>query len=414
MSLSELNFSLFWVITTPIFFVWALGVYLIVKGWGRKERQASVLPVPKKKTPALLPETPIPEKEEFPPEEPIKEQTFQEIEIEPQTPEPQALEPHALEPHAIEPQGPKKEDKTEKEDFYQDFGKTNIIEFPAEYIDENSVKGFDGSGISLVEFAKNCYTQIGFMCVETVLTKKLPDRTYNLSIFDLISDHYAIDEQDYVDFFGENKEKFSKELASLKKNPEFVYENVKILRGSPDGLPQLIAWDDKELFLVSVKPKQRELTQKETKWLKEFIVEKKLVKARIFKITEKKASPALPLAKPKPLLPPEPRLTPPEAKEKVEKIRRKPFGKLEIKFIKENTGKMTNEQIADKLGRSVDSITHKLSRIGLSRESFVWTKAMDKFLKDNCNQLSYQKLAETLGTTMPSVRARCKKLRMKK
>ena len=74
---------------------------------------------------------------------------------------------------------------------------------------------------------------------------------------------------------------------------------------------------------------------------------------------------------------------------------------------------MTNQEMAQELGRSVDSVTHKLSRRGISRETFEWTKAKENFLKNNLQRLSYKRLAERLGTTVPSVVARCKKLGLK-
>lgn len=391
--MSGFNLSLLWVITVPMLFVWALGVYLVVKGWGRGGQVASVEPVPEESPVSI--EQPIPEKkpeEEPHPQEQVEKQAFHEIEV-------------------ASP-APKKEEESGQDDFYRDFGKANIIEFPAEYIDENSVRGLDGTRINFVKFAKTCYTQIGFKCIEMVYVKELADRTYMVSIFDLISDHYAMDEEAYIDFFGENKERLSEEIASLKNNPEFVFENAKKLRGEPENLPQLIAWDDKELFLVSVRPRHAELAQKEINWLKSVIIEKKLIKAKIFKITERKI--AQPTAPAKPLLPPESEL--PAAKEETrhEKITRRPFSEDEIKFIEENRDRMTNEEIADKLGRSLNSITHKLSRMGISRESFVWSKTSENFLKNNFTRFSYHQLARKLGTTTHSVRARCKKLGMKK
>ena len=90
----------------------------------------------------------------------------------------------------------------------------------------------------------------------------------------------------------------------------------------------------------------------------------------------------------------------------------KSITRKEIKFLKETRDRLSNEEIASKLGRTVDSVTHKLSRLGLSRETFEWTATKEKFLKNNFKRLSYRKLAARLGTTVPSVRARCKKLRL--
>ena len=98
----------------------------------------------------------------------------------------------------------------------------------------------------------------------------------------------------------------------------------------------------------------------------------------------------------------------------VEKPTKKRFTQEEIKFLKENKDKLSNEELAKELGRSIDSITHKLSRLGIARESYEWTTIKDKFLKKFITKLSYRQLAEKLGTTVPSVRARCKKLDIRK
>ena len=70
-----------------------------------------------------------------------------------------------------------------------------------------------------------------------------------------------------------------------------------------------------------------------------------------------------------------------EAKPKEEqKPAKKAFTQEEIKFLMENKDKFTNEELAEKLGRSVDSVTHKLSRAGIARQSYEWTDDKDKFL----------------------------------
>ena len=72
------------------------------------------------------------------------------------------------------------------------------------------------------------------------------------------------------------------------------------------------------------------------------------------------------------------------------------------------------EELAEKLERSLDSVTHKLSRLNIGRQSYEWTEEKDYFLSNNISSLAYRELAEKLGTTIPSVRARCKKMDIKK
>ena len=377
--MEELNFSLFWVIAIASFSIWGMGIYLVVKNW-TEEKEA-------------LPFETIPEKEP-------EKQPVQEIKVEPPIQEKEAkleeLEIPIAQEKKIDIHTP---EERSPEDFYLDFGKANIVEFPAEYIDDNSVKGLDGKRVNFVEFAKSCYTQIGFTCVDAVLSEKADDRVQRISMFDLACDHYTSDEVSYVNFFGRNKERFSDEIRTLKSNPEFVYKNMRELAAGYRNLPQLLVWNDRELFLVLVKSRHEELAREEIHWLREFIIQKRLFKARIFRIVEKKAAETPPA---------------PEPPVAAEKITRKSFTKKEIEFLRENRGRMSNEEIARVLDRTPDSITHKLSRLGLSRETFEWTTEREKFLGDNLRRFSYKKLAEKLGTTVPSVRARCKKLGLKK
>lgn len=73
------------------------------------------------------------------------------------------------------PEYPRPESKQEeskpfdKDAFYREFGKSNIVEFPAECIDKESVKSVTGERISMVEFAMSCYRQIGFRCSPSLI-----------------------------------------------------------------------------------------------------------------------------------------------------------------------------------------------------------------------------------------------------
>lgn len=418
--MEDLNLSLLWVIVIPSIFIWAAGAYMVMKSWSSRPKPASFgVAIEEKQATALDAEKEVehaPQEKEYPSEEIIPHAPH-EIKIEATLSE-KETNPEELEtPIKETPEPPKPRAVRGLKDFYKRLGKANIIEFPAEYTGTDSVIGLNGIKNNFIEFAKTCYTQIGFRCIDVVLSGKKANKPYKVSVFDLISDHYKTDEQGYIDFFADTKEKFSGEIASIKYNPEFIQKNMKELVAVYKNLPDLAVWNDKELFLVYVKSRHEELTQEEISWLTEFIIEKNLLRAKIFRIPEKKSTgytqqPGTGLAAPteKPL----PEFTR-EAPENVkEKIIRKPFTEEEIKFLKENRDKMTNDQLAEKLERTVDSITHKLSRLGLSREEFHWTVAREKFLKNNFQSASYKKLAEQLGTTIPSVRARSKKLGLKK
>jgi len=396
--MKEFELSIFWVLVSPFFFIWALGVFLIIKGWSERKEEESREVLEEKETQPDIPETtPLDAKEK-------ELETEEELEVEvPSLP-------------------------AGGEEFYQEFGKANVVEFPATYVSDKAIEGLDGAQTNPTDFAKSCYRQIGFRCINTIFAEEKNDRVHKVSIFDLVCDHYISDEEAYINFFGENKEKFQDEIASLKSNPEFIYENMKQLSANYKDLPQLLAWNDKELFLVYVKSKNSDLTQTQISWLRESVIKNKLFKVKIFKIVEKKTSES-PLAPPPPPERPEPKKEPiiekfdeendrresrAKSRDDSKKAEKKAFTKKEIKFLKKHRDEMNNEELAKELGRSVDSVTHKLSRLGISRDNFEWTKTKENFLKNKFKKLSYKKLAKILGTTIPTVRARARKLKLKK
>ncbi|MEE8360393.1 MAG: hypothetical protein V3S04_05640, partial [Candidatus Omnitrophota bacterium] len=316
-----------------------------------------------------------------------------------------------------------------------------------------------------------------------LMTRELEGKAYKINIFELISHHYANTEDEFIDFFGELREKLEGKIESLDHHPQMTLRNKRALIGRYEGLPQLVVWNDRELFLVLVKSKDDKINKREIDFFNEYIIDIGLFKAKIFRVVEKDESKsyqpprevksqekpkiereARPKERPKTeadkkelpvielpgpdkeppaLEPPKKVVEPPkvlpqppakEEKSKVielgepketrpepqptpefsKKIKRKPFTKGEIQFMAENRDKMTNEELAGHMGRSLDSVTHKLSRMNLSRESFDWTEEKDDFLRVNLMKLTYRDLGEKLGTTIPSVRARCKKLEIKK
>lgn len=371
--------------------VWLGAIFYIVRGWEGSRRQVA------------------------------KEVAIEAIPTEIKVSEPIPEFEEEMEIHIGEP--PREETKPAEgvdiEAFYREFGRANIVEFPA----------LNLSGIDVVDFAKNCYREIDFQCIDSVMLKEEDGRVYKVNIFDLLCDHYASSEDGFIDYFGQLKDRFASQIESISRNPDITPANRSALVGRYD-LPQLVVWNDAEFFLVLVKRKDDTTDEKEINFLREFVIEKGLFKAKIFRITQRQdAKPieAKPIeAKPievkpievKPIeVKPVEEIKPVEearpVEEKPKKTRRR-FTKEEIKFLKENKDKFTNEELAQKLDRSLDSVTHKLSRLGIARESYEWTKEKDDFLKKNISKLSYRELAEKLGTTIPSVRARCKKIKVKK
>ena len=263
------------------------------------------------------------------------------------------------------------------------------------------------------------------------MVEKKENRVYKLSIFDLIFNHYASTEEGFINYFGRVREMHEETIQSIGAHALMAIADKRALVGRYDGLPQLVVWNDKELFFVSVKSKDEEMSRKEIDFLKEYVLEKALFRVKIFKVIErqKKAEPAhKPVEKrPEPVEPPpKPVEKPPERIElpppvdkkeitkEVKRSARRPFTQEEISFLTENRDKFTNEKLAEKLERSLDSVTHKLSRLNIGRQSYEWTEEKDDFLSNNISSLTYRELAEKLGTTIPSVRARCKKMDIKK
>lgn len=456
--------------------IWLAAIFFLIKGWSGSDvslEEFAIDSVDKiKAQPDIVAAgtTRMPEPhEETVHEDEIEipiEDTRSEEEVEISIPEPVHEEPKP-----VEEVKPPVYNVSEVEVFDREFSKANMVEFPAEYVDSESIRSLSGKKIHIIEFAKNCYSEIGFKCIDTLTAKIINGKAYRVSIFDLLSNHYFYTEDAFISYFGQMRDSFEEDINSINAHPEISESNRKALSGRYEGLPQLLAWNERELFLILVKSKDDKLTEKEVGFLKEFVSEKKLLKAKIFRVTEKKLMMPSPEAhakedrpiqsqfdkaaklfstrrksietksesekiksidkqslpedvKPIEIMPVKPvvsNLEPPleiaevpEAAEEEKKVRRKPFTKDEILFLKENKDKMTNEELAAQLGRSLDSVTHKLSRLNLARESYSWTPEKNEFLRTNLTSLTYKELAEKLGTTIPSVRARCKKLGINK
>lgn len=373
--------------------VWLAAIFYIVRGWGESKEVLA--------PPVEIPEIPPPKVE------PEKAETEAEEKVETEEIEIPIEKPPAEEIEITPP--------VEAEDFYKEFGKANIVEFPAEYIDKDKVKSLSGNKIGIMEFAKRCYREIDYRCLDSVIVRKEKERIYKINIFDLISDHYSSTDEGFIAFFGQLKEDLAKETQSISNHPDVSSAAKRALTGKYEALPQLVVWNKDELFLVMVKANGQTLSGKEMDFLREFVIQKKIFKARIFRVTKRqKREAGMEEARPVEEKAERKVEVPAEKVAAAPRPTRKPFTKDEIKFLKENKDKFTNEELARELGRSIDSVTHKLSRLGIARESYQWTEVKDKFLKNNIKRLSYKKLAERLGTTIPSVRAKCKKLNIKK
>ncbi|MBL7069446.1 MAG: hypothetical protein ISS34_06270 [Candidatus Omnitrophica bacterium] len=378
---------MFWLFLTATLTILTAAMFFIMKGWA--EFKGPVYDT--KEPPYVPPEKPEGEKEKKEDVEPKEE-----VEISIDKPAHGDIgAPAAL----------------STEDFYREFGKSNIVEFPAKYIDKERVEDINGNNITILQFAKNCYKEIGYKCIDFLMTKEEKGRIYKTNIFELISDHYASTDEGFIKFFAQLKEGLKEDIGLINKHSDITPSNKKALIGKRTALPQLIVWNNAELFLVTVKSKRDPLKKSEIDFLKEFIVDKKIFSARVFRVTERQTSETKRTVTDIRAEGPLPKEA---ASAEEEKPTRRPFSKKEVEFLIENKDRLTNEELAKMLNRTVDSVTHKLSREGLARESYEWARDKDTFLKKNITKLSYRELAEKLGTTIPSIRARCKKLKIKK
>lgn len=83
-------------------------------------------------------------------------------------------------------------------------------------------------------------------------------------------------------------------------------------------------------------------------------------------------------------------------------MNRKIWTQEELEFIKNNYGKMTAQELADQLGRTESSVTHKLVRheIKSPRE---WSDDELQYIKDHYKDMTNSEIAKALGRTKAAV-----------
>lgn len=73
----------------------------------------------------------------------------------------------------------------------------------------------------------------------------------------------------------------------IKNHPDMTPAARKSLVGVYEPLPPLVAWNAKGLFLVAVVSAYEDLSGSQANLLEEFVIKKKIFKARIFRITQR-------------------------------------------------------------------------------------------------------------------------------
>jgi len=84
--------------------------------------------------------------------------------------------------------------------------------------------------------------------------------------------------------------------------------------------------------------------------------------------------------------------------------------KGEENFLKRKYGEMSPKELADLLGRTKSSITHKASQLGVTKEKKYWTEEEIEVLKKNYHKKTAEEIADLLGRTENSVTHKARRL----
>lgn len=76
--------------------------------------------------------------------------------------------------------------------------------------------------------------------------------------------------------------------------------------------------------------------------------------------------------------------------------------KDQIDFLKENYGIISDEEISQKLNKTISSIKHKVSREGIESPK-TWTEEELQYLRDNYKTKTYKELAKELGRSKAAI-----------
>lgn len=86
----------------------------------------------------------------------------------------------------------------------------------------------------------------------------------------------------------------------------------------------------------------------------------------------------------------------------------------DIQYLNDNYGKVAIEELALRLERSVDSIRWQATQLQLADKKSYWTKEEVLFLAQYCTSLTYQDMADKLGRTVRSVAHKIHNLKIAK
>lgn len=87
--------------------------------------------------------------------------------------------------------------------------------------------------------------------------------------------------------------------------------------------------------------------------------------------------------------------------------------KDQIDFLKENYGIISDEEISQKLNKTISSIKHKVSREGIESPK-TWTEEELQYLRDNYKTKTYKELAKELGRSKAAIDLKINRMRLVK
>lgn len=89
----------------------------------------------------------------------------------------------------------------------------------------------------------------------------------------------------------------------------------------------------------------------------------------------------------------------------------RPWTTGEVRRLKEAWGRWSTKRIAAELGRSVDAVTHKASRVGLEPRRRSWSPEDDaELLRLRADGMTVRGIALSMGTTEYAVAGRLRRI----
>lgn len=95
---------------------------------------------------------------------------------------------------------------------------------------------------------------------------------------------------------------------------------------------------------------------------------------------------------------------------------RRKWSEEDVEYLKENINRYTYRELAQILGRSLETLKTKVRALGLKKDnaSKKWSEEDVEYLKENINRYSYQELAQILGRSTNACAYKAMMLGLKK